>query len=121
MKLKPGAVGVVVPTRRVPMALQDKVKAELQRMEGQGVITNVTEPNKCSSHMVTVVKKDKVRICLDFTALNKVLMREYYPMPTLDDVASQLSGARPTDNNEGPREDHFPQELRRSTRTRHQP
>ncbi|XP_049268784.1 uncharacterized protein LOC125757341 [Rhipicephalus sanguineus] len=39
MKLKPGAVGVVVPARRVPVALQDKVKAELQRMETQGVIT----------------------------------------------------------------------------------
>ncbi|KAM7292185.1 uncharacterized protein ISCGN_025427 [Ixodes scapularis] len=39
MKLKPGTVGVVVPARRVPVALQDKVKAELQRMEERGVIT----------------------------------------------------------------------------------
>lgn len=31
MKLKPGAVGVVVPARRVPVALQDKVNEELQR------------------------------------------------------------------------------------------
>ncbi|XP_054918600.1 uncharacterized protein [Dermacentor andersoni] len=39
MKLKPGSAGTVVPARRVPIALQDKVLAELQRMEQQGVIT----------------------------------------------------------------------------------
>lgn len=94
MKLKPGTVGVVVPARRVPVALQDKVKAELQRMEEQGVITKVTEPTAWSSHMVTVIKNDKVRICLDPTALNKALLRENYPMPTLEDVAPLLSGAK---------------------------
>ncbi|KAL1483826.1 hypothetical protein MTO96_050183, partial [Rhipicephalus appendiculatus] len=39
MKLKPGSVGTVVSARRVPVALQDRVLAELQRMEQQGVIT----------------------------------------------------------------------------------
>ncbi|KAL1444203.1 hypothetical protein MTO96_029969 [Rhipicephalus appendiculatus] len=62
MKLKPGAVGVVVPARRVPVALQDKVKAELQGMEAQGVIAKVTEPTEWSSHMVTVLKKDKQHV-----------------------------------------------------------
>ncbi|XP_049271822.1 uncharacterized protein LOC125758530 [Rhipicephalus sanguineus] len=38
IKLKPGAVGVVVPARRIPVALEDKTRAELQRMEDQGVI-----------------------------------------------------------------------------------
>ncbi|KAL1442860.1 hypothetical protein MTO96_046221 [Rhipicephalus appendiculatus] len=94
MKLKPGAVGVVVPARRVPVPLQDKVKAELQHMEAQGVMTKVTEPTEWSSHMVTVVKKDMVRICLDPTALNKLLLREHYPMPILEDATSQLSLAR---------------------------
>ncbi|XP_075749854.1 uncharacterized protein LOC142814645 isoform X2 [Rhipicephalus microplus] len=39
MKLKPGAIGIVVPARRVPMALQERVKEKLKRMEEQGVIT----------------------------------------------------------------------------------
>ncbi|XP_077565050.1 uncharacterized protein LOC144180603 [Haemaphysalis longicornis] len=39
IKLKPGAVGVVVPARRVPVALENMTRAELQRMEEQGVIT----------------------------------------------------------------------------------
>ncbi|XP_075726285.1 uncharacterized protein LOC142768122 [Rhipicephalus microplus] len=51
MKLKPGAVGVVVPARRVPVALQDKVKEKLQRMEDQGVIQQ-TEV-RCVGHSFT--------------------------------------------------------------------
>lgn len=94
IKLKPGSVGTVVPARRVPVALQEKVLMELQRMEQQGVITKVTEPTEWSSHMVTVVKKDKVRICLDPTALNRELLRENYPMPTLEDIVPRLSGAK---------------------------
>lgn len=38
MTLKPGSVGIVGPARRLAVALQDKVKAQLQRMEGRGVI-----------------------------------------------------------------------------------
>ncbi|XP_049515019.1 uncharacterized protein LOC125941552 [Dermacentor silvarum] len=41
IKLKPGAVGVIVPARRIPMALEGKTRAELQRMEDQGVITKL--------------------------------------------------------------------------------
>ncbi|XP_049513828.1 uncharacterized protein K02A2.6-like [Dermacentor silvarum] len=94
IKLKPGAVGVIVPARRIPVALEGKTRAELQRMEDQGVITKVTEPTEWSSHMVTVVKGDKVRICLDPTALNQAILRENYPMPTLEDVAPRLAGAK---------------------------
>lgn len=76
------------------MALEDKTRAELQRMEDQGVITKVTEPTEWSNHMVIVVKGDKVRICLDPTSLNQAILRENYPMPTLEDVTSRLVGAR---------------------------
>nr|XP_037280044.1 uncharacterized protein LOC119173016 [Rhipicephalus microplus] len=41
IKVKPGTVGVVVPARRVPVALEDKTRVELQRMEDQGVITKL--------------------------------------------------------------------------------
>ncbi|XP_077519648.1 uncharacterized protein LOC144129398 [Amblyomma americanum] len=59
LKLKPGSQGVVKAARRIPFALEDSVKAELDRMEAAGVVSNVTEPTEWSSHMVTVIKNDK--------------------------------------------------------------
>lgn len=66
---------------------------KLQGMEQQAIITNVNDPTIWSSHMVTVMKKDKVRICLDQMALNKKLLQKNYSMPTLEDVVTRLSGA----------------------------
>lgn len=94
LKLKPGSQGVVKPARRIPIALQSKVKAELDRMETAGVIVKVTEPTEWASNMVVVTKGEKVRICLDPSDLNKALLREHYPMPTLEDIAPSISGAQ---------------------------
>ena len=45
--------------------------------------------------MVVVPKKDgKLRICLDPRDLNKAIRREHYPLPTIEDVATRLYGAK---------------------------
>ena len=45
--------------------------------------------------MVVVLKKNgEVRICIDFTELNKCVKREFYPLPSVDHVLGQLSGAK---------------------------
>lgn len=75
------------------MALENKTREELQRMEDQSVITKVTEPTEWSSHMVDVVQRDKVRVCVDPTSFNQAIFRENYPMSTLDKVATRLFGA----------------------------
>lgn len=42
--LKPDATPVVHPPRRVPVALRDKLKAELDRMEREQIITKQSQP-----------------------------------------------------------------------------
>ncbi|XP_075539780.1 uncharacterized protein LOC142574588 [Dermacentor variabilis] len=44
MELKPEARGVIKPARRIAIALQERVRAELDRMERDGVVVKVTEP-----------------------------------------------------------------------------
>lgn len=44
--------------------------------------------------MMIVVKKDKVRVCIDPADLNKALMREHYAMLTLEDIVPRLHGAK---------------------------
>ncbi|KAL0157384.1 hypothetical protein M9458_048630, partial [Cirrhinus mrigala] len=45
MKIDPTIPPVVRPARRIPVAMQDKVKKELQRMTDLGVITPISEPS----------------------------------------------------------------------------
>lgn len=93
-KLKPGWKGVVKPARSVLIALKDKVKSQIDRMEANGVICKVTAPTGWDSNMVVVVKNNKVPICLDPADLNNSLLREHYPMVTLDDIVPILSRAK---------------------------
>ena len=81
--------------RRVPVALQARLKTELEEMEKQGIIASVTTPTAWVSSMVVVPKKNgKLRICLDPKDLNQAIQREHYPLPTIEDIATRLHGAK---------------------------
>lgn len=91
----PNATPVVHPPRRVPIALRDRLKQELQHMEKQQVIVKVTEPTEWANSMVAAEKPrtGKLRVCLDPKDLNKAIKRPHYPLPTLDDITTKLAGA----------------------------
>ena len=79
----------------VPLPMRPKVKAELERMESLGVISKVDEPTPWCAGMVAVPKPDgSVRICVDLRPLNASVLREVHPLPTVDNILAQLSGAR---------------------------
>ena len=81
--------------RRVPIPLQESVNAELNEMERSGVVSKVTEPTDWCAGMVPVPKKNgKVRICVDFTALNKNVCRERFILPTVDESLAKLSNGK---------------------------
>ncbi|RUS91936.1 hypothetical protein EGW08_000338 [Elysia chlorotica] len=86
---------VIMPNRRVPVAVKDRLKQELDRLTKLGVITPVTEPTPWVSQIVVTHKKNgQLRICIDPKFLNKALLREHYSMPLLDDVLHELSESR---------------------------
>ena len=85
---------VVHPPRKVPVALRDRLKEELDKLVGEEIITPVTEPTKWVSSLVLVNKPNKLRICIDPQDLNKALQRAHYPLPTIEEVATRLSKAR---------------------------
>ena len=81
--------------RRVPVAIRDKLKQTLEHLTQQGIITPVMEPTDWISSMVVVTKKNEMlRICLDPKDLNHAVRREHYPLPTIEDVATHLHGAK---------------------------
>jgi len=64
-------------------------------MEKLGLIEQVERPTEwCSSCAVVPKKNGTIRICVDFTRLNKANKREYHPLPTSDETLSELGNAR---------------------------
>ncbi|XP_075733124.1 uncharacterized protein LOC142775550 [Rhipicephalus microplus] len=95
MVLREDAVPVVQPARRVPIALKGRLRQELQRMETASIIVKVDEPTEWVSPLVVVHKKDgTLRICMDPRAVNRSIKREHYPIPSREDIESELAGAQ---------------------------
>ena len=81
--------------RRVPVALRDCLKETLDGMVQQDIIVPVTKPTSWISSIVAVPKKNgRLRICLDPKDLNKAIQRVHYPLPTIEDIATRLHGAK---------------------------
>ena len=81
--------------RRIPVAIQEQLKNALEDLTKQGIVKPVTEPTPWISSMVVITKKNGIlRICIDPKDLNKAIRREHYPLPTIEEVATRLHGAK---------------------------
>lgn len=85
---KPFAINTPRP---VPYPLMSSVKQELEDMVAKGVVFPVSEPTDWCAPMVIALKANKkVRVCVDFTELNKVVRREVYPMSHVESSLAKL-------------------------------
>ena len=81
--------------RAIPFAFRDKLKAELDFLQDQGIITPVTEPTEWCAPIVVTPKKgtDKIRMCVDLSRLNRFVERERYqsatPAQAVADIAAE--------------------------------
>lgn len=84
----------IIPPRRIPYAIRNNVKKELQKMEEMGVIERVSEPSPAVSPMTAVMRNAKLRICMDPTELNKNIRRRHFPMKTVEEISAKVAGAK---------------------------
>ena len=78
--------------RMAPVELQE-LKVQLQELLDKGFIKPSTSP--WDALVLFVKKKDKIlRLCIDYRQLNKVTIKNRYPLPRIDDLFDQLRGAR---------------------------
>ena len=87
---------VVTPLRNQPAALRDRLKETLDEMERAKVIRKVDQPTEWVNSLVIVEKPKtkKLRVCLDPRPLNVAIKREHFQIPTLDSIATRLTGAK---------------------------
>ena len=80
------------PVRRQPVALQDTIDREVEKMLQQEVIQESFSP--WSSPVVMVKKKDGTwRFCVDYRKLNDATHHDAYPLPRIDVTLDSLAGS----------------------------
>uniref|UniRef100_A0A2N9HUA0 CCHC-type domain-containing protein n=1 Tax=Fagus sylvatica TaxID=28930 RepID=A0A2N9HUA0_FAGSY len=79
------------PYRMAPAELKE-LKEQLQDLLDQGFIRPSASP--WGAPVLFVKKKDgSMRLCIDYRELNKVTIRNKYPLPRIDDLFDQLRGS----------------------------
>ena len=94
LKVDPSVRPVQQLPRRIPIPIKDRVTKAILDMETRGIIKKVTDPTPWISNIVVVEKTDKLRICIDPSALNKALLQSHYQMPTIEEILPEISKAK---------------------------
>ncbi|GJX27514.1 putative reverse transcriptase domain-containing protein, partial [Tanacetum coccineum] len=91
--LVPGAAPVArAPYRLAPTELQE-LSTQLQELSDKGFIRPSSSP--WGAPVLFVKKKDgSFRMCIDYRELNKLTVKNRYPLPRIDDLFDQLQGSR---------------------------
>lgn len=92
--LKPDAQSKINSSRRIPLILKDRVKDTLDRMVNNGIIKPTDDnvlPEWVSSIVIVEKPGKSLRICLDPQILNQSIVRNYYSIPTADEIKARLS------------------------------
>ncbi|XP_058817423.1 uncharacterized protein K02A2.6-like [Topomyia yanbarensis] len=72
----------------------DRVEAKLKELLAKDIIETVSGPSRWVSPMVVVIKDSgDIRLCIDMRQVNKAILRETYPLPTIEDIRWKLNGA----------------------------
>ncbi|GJR58538.1 putative reverse transcriptase domain-containing protein [Tanacetum coccineum] len=90
--LIPGAAPVArAPYRLAPSEMQE-LSNQLQELSDRGFIRPSTSP--WGAPILFVKKKDgSFRMCIDYRELNKLTVKNRYPLPRIDDLFDQLQGS----------------------------
>ena len=91
--LIPGTEPISIPPYRMAPAELRELKAQLEELLSKGFIQPSISP--WGAPVLFVKKKDgSLRLCIDYRQLNRVTIRNQYPLPRIDELFDQLQGSR---------------------------
>ena len=93
IELIPGTEPISIPPYRMAPAELRELKAQLEELLSKGFIRPSISP--WGAPALFVKKKDgSLRLCIDNRLLNRVTIRNQYPLPRIDELFDQLQGSR---------------------------
>src|SRR4051812_14735056 len=92
IELIPGTILVSMAPYRMSASKLDELKSQLEELLEKEFIRPSVSPWGAP---VSLVKKKEgsMRLCVDYKQLNKVTIKNRYPLPRIDDLMDQLVGA----------------------------
>ncbi|WVZ80978.1 LOW QUALITY PROTEIN: hypothetical protein U9M48_028409 [Paspalum notatum var. saurae] len=93
IELLPGTAPIAMRQYRMAPIEHEEVKKNIDELLAKGYIRPSSSP--WAFPVLLVEKKDThvKRMCVDYRALNKVTIKNKYPLPRIDDLFDQLQGA----------------------------
>ncbi|GJT39265.1 reverse transcriptase domain-containing protein [Tanacetum coccineum] len=90
--LIPGALPVAKAPYRLAPSEMNELSNQLEELQEKGFIRPSSSP--WGAPVLFVKKKDgAMRMCIDYRELNKLTIKNRYPLPRIDDLFDQLQGA----------------------------
>ncbi|KAA3483475.1 DNA/RNA polymerases superfamily protein [Gossypium australe] len=92
IELAPGTAPISIALYRMAPTELKELKAQLQELTDKGFARPSFSP--WGAPVLFVKKKDSsMRLCIDYRQLNKVTVKNKYPLPRIDDLFDHLKGA----------------------------
>src|ERR1700680_1182957 len=93
IELEPGQQPPRRPSYRMSQPELDELKRQLTELMDKGHIQESKSPY--GAPVLFVKKKDgTLRMCIDYRALNKITIKNKYPLPRIDELLDRLLGAK---------------------------
>ncbi|GKA47485.1 putative nucleotidyltransferase, ribonuclease H, partial [Tanacetum coccineum] len=93
IELVPGAIPVVKSPYRLAPSEMEELSGQLKELQDKGFIRPSSSP--WGAPVLFVKKKDgSFRMCIDYKELNKLTIKNRYPLPRIDDLFDQLQGSQ---------------------------
>lgn len=92
--LKEESVPKIHYRKRFPFLIMEKLKAELNEIGKNAIISRVDYPTDWVNNLQIVEKKNgELRLCLNPRPLNACIKRDHFLIPTIEDLTVNLSGS----------------------------
>ncbi|WVZ87917.1 hypothetical protein U9M48_034492 [Paspalum notatum var. saurae] len=93
IELLPGTAPIAMRQYRMAPIEHEEVKKNIDELLAKGYIRPSSSPWAFPALLVEKKDTDVKRMCVDYRALNKVTIKNKYPLPRIDDLFDQLQGA----------------------------
>ena len=88
----PGSEPPNRPPYSVSVTQREEIMNQVQDLLSKGLIQPSSSPF-CSPVLLVQKKDGSFRMCVDYCALNKMTIKNKFPIPRIDDVLDKLGGA----------------------------